>query len=469
MNRVDHGRWVLAGILLCCASGGWLSGRLLIEHAGEFWHAPAAGVDWLGSLCDSAAAYGFDCEKNAQSAWSEFQIALPMPGGDLRIHRKIVTMPVAFIGLAYFVFLGTWFLFIGRPRAHGARWHRLPLLLVAGGTAGSILLLSLMALRIAPWCLTCVLAHGINLILLVLTWRLCTTQSAMRVVEPVNEQVTHWPRFVLARREVASVTTFALIMIAGLWMYRSEQLAFRRQYLKLLPYRNYVLGLQQDPEFLTREFLAQPVQDIPGAPAALPDDPPQLVVFTDFQCRSCACNWHQYKTQIAPAFDGGLRVTLKHFPLCAACNERATEDVHPEACRAAYAVEAARVQGGDQAAWKLHDLLFQNQKNLNERTYRTLAARLGLDPDALWRDMQSDAVRQVVADDVALAKRLNVTAAPTMFLNGRQVPSLCRTPVFWKAIVARLQSQRDAAHNGGGECDERNVVSALTQAREVTP
>ena len=443
MSRSVHGRWMLAGILLCCAAGGWLSGRLLIEHAGDFWNAPApAGADWLGSLCDSAAAYGFDCEQNARSAWSEFQIMLPMLGGDLLIHKKIVTMPVAFLGLAYFVFLGTWFLFIGRPRAYGARWHRLPLILVTGGTIVSIFFLALMALRVAPWCLTCVLVHGINLLLLVLTWSLCTSRVAARVDVPVGPHSLGWPRFVLARREVVCVTTFALVMIAGLWLYRSEQLAFRQQYLKLLPYRNYVLGLQQDPEFLTREYLAQPVRTFADANRAEADHTPLLIVFTDFQCRSCACNWYQYKTQIAPAFDGELRVVIKHLPLCNECNDQATDNLHPEACRAAYAVEAARLQGGDDAAWKMHDVLFRYQKNLNEQTYRALAIQLGLDADALCRDMQGEVVRQAVADDVALAKQLNVTATPTMFLNGRLVPSLCRTPTFWKAIATRCQEKR---------------------------
>lgn len=502
MVKADHGRGMLVGILLCCAGGAWLSGRLLIEHAGDFWHrstvvqtnrhgadvvqtdrhgadevqtdrheTTAGRTDWLGSLCDSGAALGFDCERAARSRWSEFQIAVPVPGGDLRIHKKIVTVPTAFVGLAYFVYLGTWFLFIGRPRVAGtrrhliplARWHLIPLTLVCLGAAASIGFLVLMGTQLAPRCVTCLLVHGVNLLLLVLTWRVCRSAVRERVgtpaererhtVKPTTELCERQqPGTALGRREVACVSAFALILVAGLWAYRSEQLAFRRQYMKLLPYRNYVLELQQNPDFLTREFLAQPIREIPEVDGAARGGVPVLVIFTDFQCRSCACNWHQYKTEIAPTFGGELHVMVKHFPLCKACNNQLTEDVHSEACRAAHAVEATRLQGGDEAAWKMHELLFQHQKHLGEETYRSLASRLGLNAEELARDMESDLVRQAVATDVALARRLGVTATPTMFLDGREVPSLCRTPVFWKAIAAGRQTRDERiVRNNDGE------------------
>ena len=48
-----------------------------------------------------------------------------------------------------------------------------------------------------------------------------------------------------------------------------------------------------------------------------------------------------------------IRVVYKHFPL---------SQIHPNAQKAAEAFECARVQGDDKA-WKLHDLMFQTQKD----------------------------------------------------------------------------------------------------------
>ena len=61
--------------------------------------------------------------------------------------------------------------------------------------------------------------------------------------------------------------------------------------------------------------------------------------------------------------------------------------------------------------------------------------RIGLDPDRLLHDMQSHIVRRIVADDVALAKALNVSATPTIFLDGRRLSDLLQTPVFFQTIA----------------------------------
>jgi protein-disulfide isomerase len=115
-------------------------------------------------------------------------------------------------------------------------------------------------------------------------------------------------------------------------------------------------------------------------------------------------------------------------------------DLHPEACDASYAAEAARLQGGDEAFWNLHDLLFESTRRLNTKPYAKLATRIGLDGEQLLADMGRLSVRQSVARDVALAAELGVRGTPTVFVNGRRVPRFClHSPVFWEALSADLQ------------------------------
>ena len=50
--------------------------------------------------------------------------------------------------------------------------------------------------------------------------------------------------------------------------------------------------------------------------------------------------------------------------------------------------------------------------------------------------MESDDVSQLIAGDVALAHRLGVTGTPSVVLNGRLVPEICQSAVFWRAIAS---------------------------------
>ena len=64
--------------------------------------------------------------------------------------------------------------------------------------------------------------------------------------------------------------------------------------------------------------------------------------------------------------------------------------------------------------------------------YRELAREIGLDPELLAIQMDSDEVHRLLADDIALARELGVTGTPAMFLDGRPVSELCDTPAFWR-------------------------------------
>ena len=50
---------------------------------------------------------------------------------------------------------------------------------------------------------------------------------------------------------------FALALVAGLYVHRRELLVLRDQSWHLQPYKDLVLSLQQDPEFLVGSYLAK--------------------------------------------------------------------------------------------------------------------------------------------------------------------------------------------------------------------
>ncbi len=90
----------------------------------------------------------------------------------------------------------------------------------------------------------------------------------------------------------------------------------------------------------------------------------------------------------------------------------------------------------------MHRLLFEHRKDRPDPGYAELARLAGLDGERLLADMSSDVVRRRVRDDITLAARLGVTAAPAIFLDGRRVPDLCATsPVFWTAVAEKLTDE----------------------------
>jgi protein-disulfide isomerase len=160
-----------------------------------------------------------------------------------------------------------------------------------------------------------------------------------------------------------------------------------------------------------------------GAPAV-------LVTFSDFQCPFCA--------QLAGMLAGlrrqrpGLvRMVYRHFPL---------ESIHPHAQDAALASECAAEQSRFEA---FHDLLYERQKEIGTLAWSGLAQTAAVgDTTAFWRCMEEDRYARRISADVALGESANVSATPTVFLNGMRVRAGLSPGRIRELIV-------EAARNGG--------------------
>ncbi len=442
-------RWncklVLVGLVLLCALGAWISAQLVKEHAGP-WPNTNRTPGLFARLCGEGSDGQSGCDAVLKSNWSAFDITVPVVTSSLTLTRQRVVVPVAFVGLAYFTFLGVWFAFAGRSERWG-RWYAVPLLAVIAGVCGSFALLWVMLIKLDSPCTWCIITHAINgLVLLgiLAMWPRRRARLAGEAPQRWRGDGGEHAQVTLTGNAALRIIGFAVVVVVGLWMYRGAKLETRRQVAKLLPYKEFVDQRMDDPAFLVREYFAQPectalaesARD-DGAPAGAV---PVVTIFTDFQCGHCACFAHKWKREYLPHWRGPIRVSLRHLPFSRACNDRVTSDSHPEACDASYAAEAARVQGGDEAFWKMHDLLFAATPRLATKPYKRLATRIGLDGELLLRDMERETVRKTVVRDVALAAELGVRGTPSVFLNERRVPDHClNNSIFWKAISAVFQ------------------------------
>jgi protein-disulfide isomerase len=131
-----------------------------------------------------------------------------------------------------------------------------------------------------------------------------------------------------------------------------------------------------------------------------------IIEYGDYECPYSRQAFHATE-QVQRQLGGNMRFAFRHFPLTG---------IHPHALAAAAAAEAAARQG---RFWDMHELLFHQQKTLEDADLRRYAARLGLDVAAFDRDRASSAVADRIRRDVnsGLASG-HVLGTPTLFIDG---------------------------------------------------
>ena len=137
------------------------------------------------------------------------------------------------------------------------------------------------------------------------------------------------------------------------------------------------------------------------------DGPVELTEFGDFECPYCRDAAPSLR-RVLERMDGRVRLRFRHFPIASK---------HPHALRAAAAAEAAGAQG---KFWEMHDLLFSNQKALEDSDLVGYARELGLDVERFEADMNDAAASAAVEEDRLLGEAEGVASTPAFFVDGRR-------------------------------------------------
>jgi len=441
-----YSSWIVAAMVLLSVAGWWISHHLTALH---FQDAPASG--FFADVCAPDGAAAYDCKVVVKSKWAVWPPVEPDPvSGELPGDAT----PVALFGWWYFTGVGLWYLLVGRCDPARRGWHLLLLVgVIAGCAVSAFYLYILLATDMPARCLWCMISHGINFLLLIGTIMLFprkpragdATGSDVEAGEAPAEAAHPSGRLVLA----------ALVAFLGMTWWetaltragRSAILAAQKD-RESKQYQMMLHDFYRDDENLWARFESQ-------EPATIPlraDDPRRgegdmllpMVVFSDFQCPACRDFAERVEKNLTADFGNLLRVYWKHLPWGTACNENSARDMHPQACAAAAAAEAARVLGGNDAFWKAHDALFARQRELAKLDYRVLAGELGLDPERFVETMASEDVKARIQEDIVLAKTLGVKATPMVYLWGRKVDRhMLMNPAFVKRISDRFQQVRN--------------------------
>lgn len=150
-----------------------------------------------------------------------------------------------------------------------------------------------------------------------------------------------------------------------------------------------------------------------------------IVEFTDYLCPGCA-SVEPVLAEIERDFPGRVRRVVRHFPLTG---------IHPRADSAAFLAECARDQGKFQAA---HRALFEHPALTISGSWDSLAVLAGVPSlSALGDCLKAHEVKQRIAQDMALGRRMGVNVTPTIIVNRelmRDAPSAI-------ALRARLKER----------------------------
>ena len=132
-----------------------------------------------------------------------------------------------------------------------------------------------------------------------------------------------------------------------------------------------------------------------------------LLEYGDYECPFCGAAYPIVK-QVQETMGERLRFVFRNFPITTA---------HPHAEQAAEAAEAAAAQG---QFWPMHDLLYENQRDLETDDLIAYASRLGLDVPRFQRELADHVHAARVREDFMSGVRSGVNGTPTFYIDGER-------------------------------------------------
>lgn len=174
-----------------------------------------------------------------------------------------------------------------------------------------------------------------------------------------------------------------------------------------------------------------------------------IVEFADFECPFSA-RVQSTLDAIQQRYGDAVRIVFRHNPL----------QFHANARRAALAALDAKRQRGDRGFWQMHDLLFENQRDLSEPDLLRYARRIGLNMARFRRALRSEEGADTIAVDQALTTSLGSRGTPAFFINGRNVRGAQRLENFVRVIDQELARARDLVAEGTAPSDVYDAAIA---------
>jgi protein-disulfide isomerase/uncharacterized membrane protein len=399
--------WGILIILFILAGIGFvLSFTQLFAYTGK---SALMGSSWL---CGSSDVFEYGCSGVFASRYG-----------------KLFGIPWPFFGSLYFLSIIVWILLFRRDTLNIFFG-----LLMAGGALVSIVLLYILIAVLPGICRWCLFIHITNG-LMILT-------AAYGLYRRRRELSFSLFNPLLTKAFLVLFIMIALGAISISYYFYASNLKLQTAYLNMRLDPTY----QQCLYYSQKQFRISVRNDdhILGNKNA----PVKIVVYKDAQCEFCHKTWNiiydLYKKVNANG-QNNVMVVVRHYPLSNRCNPRVDSNIHPYACPAARAVEAAGVIGGEEAFWKYHQLLHEHQADLDKAPYLQLAKEMGLSESSFTAAMRDPKVLTKIKKDAASLGQMGYRAVPIVFINGRYVDGWQVKGFMEKIVKEELKSKSATA------------------------
>jgi protein-disulfide isomerase len=140
----------------------------------------------------------------------------------------------------------------------------------------------------------------------------------------------------------------------------------------------------------------------------------RLVIFSDFQCPDCKIIEGQVR-DVLSRYDN-VSFSMKNFPFCTDCNPYATRNLHPNACWAARAAEAAGILRGRDGYAQMHRWLFDREGSFTDAQIKAVLGQFGYDVDEFIGVMMGQETLRRVQADADEAQGLGIFRTPMIFI-----------------------------------------------------
>lgn len=213
-------------------------------------------------------------------------------------------------------------------------------------------------------------------------------------------------------------------------------------------------GKDKKPKEDDKAVYRVPAGDSPSKGAA--DALVTIIEFSDFQCPFCS-RVNPTISTILKDYEGKVRVVWKHRPL----------PFHKRAPAASnLTIEAFKQKGAD-GFWKAHDLLFANQKALEDADLEKYAGELGLDVEKAKEAFTKNKYADIIAADNELADEVEAGGTPHFFINGRRLSGAQPVEAFKKVIDEQLIAANALVAKGVAKKDVYETLQK--EAKEAPP
>ena len=133
-----------------------------------------------------------------------------------------------------------------------------------------------------------------------------------------------------------------------------------------------------------------------------------IITYTDFECPYCQ-KFHPVAEQIKKEYGDKVAIVYRNYPLA----------FHPKAEKTAEATECVAELGGNEAYWKMADLIFAQMPNLEVSQLGTLASSLGINEAKFNECVDSGKYADKIKAEMDIAASAGIQGTPGSAIIGK--------------------------------------------------